>query len=425
MRRKVHGFITRLQRKLIRVNLFKSGSTQAPIIQRERYSTRLYIFFLLLLVSIIILYTLSSKATEQKIIQTPSKLRYEQLTESYSSTLQCPCTQLSVTYKEFIKINASFHQVCTSDFIKDSWLDFLFGNGSWMIQERSDIRIRGIAYFALLSSLCDLSKATISTAIDEFLEQTLISAHVLPEPEFLLQIEALTNHFKTITSTQFSHTAQLVRDLTHASAYVSSYYLNWYYEVNDTSQKPIPAKPVRLNQSCSCGTRSDCVESGGIFLSGDGTRYFTIPGWNVGCSVTETLLRSTLECFYNASCIFLIQAYSRNIFEELSGRANVTAMNASIPSRFASNVVVQNMVDFLFVEQWQVDNSYSAFYRQCSPSYCSYTIEERNSPLFILSRVLGLYGGLTVSLRFIIPQLIRIVLHVKTRCHRNAVVPIA
>lgn len=421
----MHGFITRLQRKLTQINLFKSGSTQTPIIQRERYSTRLYIFFLLLSVSIIILYTLSSKETKQKSIQTPSQLQYKQLTESYSSTLQCPCTQLSVVYKEFIKINASFHQVCTSDFIKDSWLDFLFGDGSWMIQERSDIRTRGIAYFTLLSSLCDLSKTTINTAIDEFLEQTLISAYMLPDVEFILQIEALTNHFKTITSNQFSHTAQLVRDLTHGSAYVSSYYLNWYYEVNDTSQKPILAKPVKLNQSCSCGTRNDCVEPGGIFLSGDGTRYFTIPGWNVGCSVTETLLRSTLECFYNASCIFLIQAYGRIIFQGLPGRANVTAMNASIPSRYASNVMIQNMVDLLFVEQWQVDKSYSAFYRRCSPSYCSYAIEERNSPLFILSRVLGLYGGLTISLRFIIPHLIRLVLHVKTRCHRNAVVPIA
>ena len=50
--------------------------------------------------------------------------------------------------------------------------------------------------------------------------------------------------------------------------------------------------------------------------------------------------------------------------------------------------------------------SYASYYSQCQPQFCQYTVTERSELLYVVTSLLGFYGGLSVVLRLIIPHLI-------------------
>ncbi|CAF4924985.1 unnamed protein product, partial [Rotaria sp. Silwood1] len=81
-------------------------------------------------------------------------------------------------------------------------------------------------------------------------------------------------------------------------------------------------------------------------------------------------------------------------------------LDASLPSRFMLNSTVEDLTANVFVEQWLYNISYSAFYSKCQPSICAYSVSKRKDLLEVITIVLGLYGGLTLILRFIAPLLI-------------------
>ncbi|CAF1600037.1 unnamed protein product, partial [Rotaria magnacalcarata] len=161
-------------------NLFKSGSNQTQIISHERYSTQVYLFLLSIGIFIIIISTISSKELVYQTIEKPTLETYNQLMQSYTSTLQCPCSGISICYSHFMRVSTVFRQVCPSDFVSDAWLDFLFSNIFWFVEERADIRVLGSAYFNSLSALCRHSAITIENAIREFLSEKLITAQLMP-----------------------------------------------------------------------------------------------------------------------------------------------------------------------------------------------------------------------------------------------------
>ena len=417
---------TRLGRKLTMLNIFDSESDDIHIVRRERYSTRIYLIVLPISMLIILLYMVVSKEIVTNNILTPTQAQYEKLLVSHYNTFRCPCTNISLPHELYMTANATFHQVCSSDFVKQPWIKYLFGHSTWSFHYRADIRVRGAAYFNLLTTLCMLSETTVNNSIDQFLKEMFISSQIMSESEFVSQMDIITQQFKTVTSARFSRTLQLLRDITHGNTFISSFSLNWYWWVNQYDAfGTLPTQPVTLNNGCSCGTRSDCIESGGIFYSTSNIQHFVMPGLYVGCSAVETLLRSTLECLFNQTCIDRLQYYAATVDQLSFKPINVTAMNFTIKSRFHRNTTLNDIINVLLVEQWNISFSYSAFYNQCAPVYCSYTFEKRSNFLFIISKVLGLYGGLTISLQFIIPYIVRLFFKIKNLSRSNIVTPIA
>ncbi|CAF0806123.1 unnamed protein product [Adineta steineri] len=356
----------------------------------------------------------------------PSQTQYENLLMLNSTTLQCPCHNISIPYKHFITINNTFHQVCSSDFVKEKWIDFLFIGGKWRNYDRVDLRSRGAAYFDLLSALCKISKITISNAIEQFLDDVFISATVVSESEFNMHMNVIINQFKTNTPARFSRDLQLLRDSTHGNAFISGYFLNWYWWINyDIDDVTVPTGVVTLKNGCSCGTQKDCITNAGIYDSNSGIQHFEIPGWNIGCSVIETLLHSTFECFYNQTCLDILNYYIRTIPPISYEKVNITAMNSTIKSRFETNTIINDIIDNLFIEQWEINVSYATFYQQCSPTCCSYSISKRNNFFYIISRILGLCGGFTAILKIVVPHSINLMLKIRNRCFRHTAISFA
>ncbi|CAF4840783.1 unnamed protein product, partial [Rotaria sp. Silwood2] len=134
---------------------------------------------------------------------------------------------------------------------------------------------------------------------------------------------------------------------------------------------------------------------------------FNIPGLVLGCLPIESLLRSTLECFYNQTCVNTLITYLHNTS---INKTIFNALDSTIYSGFFPNMTINELVNNLFVESesWKANISYTSFYSQCQPTFCTYTIIKRNSALFICTNILGLYGGLMKTFRHVIPAMMAI-----------------
>ncbi|CAF1411290.1 unnamed protein product [Adineta ricciae] len=317
-----------------------------------------------------------------------------------------------------------FHSICSSDFISEKWRHYLFLDKQWIGYDRRDIRVRGSAYFSFLSSLCQISEITINNSINQFLNDMFINTQIITESQLEIQINSIILQFRNVTLEKFSESFKLLRDIMNGNAFISSYYLNWYWwkDIKHTFVT-FPIKSVVMKDECSCATRSDCIDSGGIYRDSSKKQRFVMPGWNIGCSVVETLLSSTLECLYNQKCVDLLVFYLTSELSIFPYRINMSAMNFSNESHFKPDIYIQNISDELFVEEWKHKTSYSSFYHQCAPIYCSYKTKKDDYIIYTISKVLGLCGGLTIALRFTIPLIIKIIFQIRKKCRRNTVKP--
>lgn len=132
-----------------------------------------------------------------------------------------------------------------------------------------------------------------------------------------------------------------------------------------------------------------------------------VDGWRVGCWHIESLLSSTLESFYNQTKFNQIL---RNINPSVSFN-RFAALNSSVNSHFFLKDTLDILLEKLFLEDLFWKLNYSSYYSQCQPSFCEYSLNVQSEPLYIITSLLGLYGGLSVVLRLIIPYIIEFILN--------------
>jgi hypothetical protein len=85
----------------------------------------------------------------------------------------------------------------------------------------------------------------------------------------------------------------------------------------------------------------------------------------------------------------------------------IIPLNASLPSLYSVNSTIEELVDNLMIEEWNVSTMYETYYNECQPIQCSYTIERRNNIVYIVTTLFGIAGGLITVLRLIIPRLVK------------------
>lgn len=99
-------------------------------------------------------------------------------------------------------------------------------------------------------------------------------------------------------------------------------------------------------------------------------------------------------------------------------------MNSTYTTRYLLKTTIVDIVNQLFMEQWKINISYSLFYQKCAPAYCLYTIDERHGFIYIFTRILAIYGGLTIALRLICSYIIKLIFFMKKCCQKkNRIIP--
>jgi hypothetical protein len=393
---------------VVALNMFEKAHRTAVHESRlylQRQSTRVYFLLLSLALFILVVYTSLIYQQNDDTINISSFENFQQLQDKYGpTTVDCPCTKISFNRSTFHQVEPVFHQICSSDFINTSWLDTLFT--SYVNQEVSKFHTytfggTAFAHFQSLSIMCDLTKQAVIDARDLFLATQVVSAFMLAYDLFEGQTTAALTSFKSTLPNSFVLTLQMLLGMAQGNGFVSGYSTNWgLFLPNMTSDATIYTQ-ARIYDGCNCATSASCIQSSKPY----------VPGFVVGCLPLQSFLRSTFECLYNQSCVDIISSYVN---------ASVIPRALSNTSRFASNLLTNDIVQEMFIESWSLNVSYENFFQQCKPISCSYTLIGRYNVLYVVTTIVGLYGGLTVLLKLVVPVAVhRIHKLVRRQRHTN------
>lgn len=202
---------TRFQRFFRDLNLFKTSNQDEHHLRIERWSTRLYIPLLFIVLLILLFYTILETHSEQIQIRNPTLSTYLSLYEK-SPDLKCPCTEISISYEKFLELSPLFHQVCSSDLITDEWISFLYDPEKTPLRYPADFRATAFNEFQILRELCSLSITAILDGIETLYKSELISGELLNEKLFQAQVEADISASQTIIMSDFTRSFSFTRN---------------------------------------------------------------------------------------------------------------------------------------------------------------------------------------------------------------------
>jgi len=198
---------TYLQRSIQSIkclNLFKLANQRTENeIRQQRWVTRVYLILLMSTIATLLLFNSLSMETTTISIPNPSLSTYIHLQKSNSHTLRCPCSTMTISNEKFMSFSPVLHQICSSDFVTDQWLEILKQSATRF----SFLDWRNSAYqeFSLLSKICQLANETITNVINEFFLQSFVVSNVLTEIDFNIQIEKVLSQFYQSTIVYFQH----------------------------------------------------------------------------------------------------------------------------------------------------------------------------------------------------------------------------
>jgi hypothetical protein len=236
----------------------------------------------------------------------------------------------------------------------------------------------------------------------QFDSSQYVSASVVPQNLFELETKSLIDRFRSSLTNNFLLSLAVIRDVTQANALFSALETN-YNPFLANVKYPIMFNPSVYND-CSCTSSSTCHALSGIFNLNNRIKLFNVSGFHIGCYITESLLRSTLECFYDQQCVNKLQGYIQS-----SSPMDVTALDVSLLSEYSMNSTIKELVENLMIEQWNFSSNFESYYNECQPVRCTYTFETNNDVIYIATTLFGIAGGLVTVLKFIVPRLIKLV----------------
>ncbi|CAF1308084.1 unnamed protein product, partial [Adineta steineri] len=152
---------------------------------------------------------------------------------------------------------------------------------------------------------------------------------------------------------------KLIRITTTANQLMTR--LNTVFKQNSTASE-LKTEPLKYGE-CDCGTTNDtCTELIKIYEKVGFTlkENYTIPNFFVGCYLIDALFLSTLECFYNESCMKGLLEYFPPVVEPWT----VPALNSSLSQ---ANKLIGSIVDELMIDEWSAYANFTSYYHKCAP----------------------------------------------------------
>ncbi|CAF0739806.1 unnamed protein product [Adineta steineri] len=395
---------------LRKFNLFPSipPSTNESDLRNQQLSTRLFLTSLILIMAILITYNASINVTKTVTIDKPTLTQYLDLYSTHSEILTCPCTTISIGYDKFVHIQYTLHQVCNSTFVNNSYIENIFWQNSPITIGFPDFFTTYPYILNALALFCQLTDNIVSDSLIEFYSNQYLSATVTPKQLFELQAQASFQQFIISKINDLLFIMQFIRDTTQANNFFSGILTNYDFELvlssyyrDMTLLQPIPFEL----SNCSCMLSALCTEQAVIYDNDyNNNSSFIVPGLYVGCYIVEALLQSTLECFYNQTCLNILQSYGG-----FSSFMDVIPLNSSLSSRYNETSTIEELVNELMIENWNLSIIYENYYNGCQPTQCSYSYTAKNNAIYIATMIFGLIGGLMTILKCFIPRLVRLI----------------
>jgi hypothetical protein len=159
---------------------------------------------------------------------------------------------------------------------------------------------------------------------------------------------------------ELSRTLNLVRTTIQGNALISAFSLNWELVVAKKGKGrnafclsvPLDFIDTEQNTSCFCAASPTCTLPAQLF-SLDNTSYYTFQGLILGCYSLQTVLLSSLSCFYSMECINDFRKALIPLYDDLLMYHNRTSepiqLNASL-TRFSVNDTIETLANAMFIK---------------------------------------------------------------------------
>lgn len=398
-----------LKQAIVKSNLFKNQSRDARDHRYQIIATRLYISILIVCMITITFYQGIRQVLHQQIIRHPTLSQYLELGTSDADRLVCPCQNISVPRYEFISLDPMYHDVCSSFYVSSDWMEYLDLMLTYQAVTDFPYRVNLAPSFRLLKTLCDHAQESVDSTLKLFLETDFVSSVVVQQNIFLTQFESLIKGWKFSTVNRFELETKVIQAIHQGNKYLNEFY-NFKYQINQSNGE-ISMAPSEYS-NCSCDLSQWCHTPTPIGLVDvNGAKYyvnFTIDSFYVGCSIFESLAQSTLECFYNQTCLDAIRLHLNSTLSySLKPKPELVAM--SNPNRWsnATTETVQSILDQLMIIEWKSNISFTRYYQSCGPTSCALEYRARQEIFVTLVTAFSVFGGLSTGLKLIILIIVR------------------
>ena len=172
------------------------------------------------------------------------------------------------------------------------------------------------------------------------------------------------------------------------------------------------------NGTCSCAFSEQCSMPARMF-DHSGNNFYTLNDLRLGCTIFESPLQSSFECFYSQACVDQLATalpvgwyWNDPLAWNASGRFK--PINSSY-STFAPSDTGDTIVNRMFINRWRQEISYEAFFQGCAPRECTYTRHYRFDALDVITTFLSVFGDLSIALRFLVPHGFRFIDKIRHR----------
>ncbi|CAF3566769.1 unnamed protein product [Rotaria socialis] len=273
--------------------------------------------------------------------------------------------------------------------------------------------------FRAIISYCILSNSTINDALATLLNTYLITTETLSRQDFNEQTQVLISNFLSNVKQTFKYMSVLAHETTRGNQLLSSRVSNFFLDgIFDSNQNLIRVQTHLGTMSsiddmlptCSCAL-SMCSQLLGFFNRSSNGSIFTliteIPGMYSACYPLDGLRKSTLECWFNDTCIEIISSNLTPFPVDIS----FNPLNASQLIRFSPKSTLGDIIDEIMVEEWRQTISYEAYYRSCKPLKCVFTYTHRLDLIYVVTTLAAVFGGLSVSFQIVCSWLIKFYVH--------------
>ncbi|CAF1136632.1 unnamed protein product [Adineta steineri] len=378
----------------LRLNMFQTGIQDESIIRNERRSTRLFLALLSISIVIIGLYYSLRQHRQTISIRSPSITKYYSLSKEVS--LQCPCTNAAVKYKEFVEMKPFYQELCRSDFVSNGFIDRLYNLYEQNLNTSipTDVHRIAVFQFQTLRTLCQLARKTVDDSLETFLQNGFIQTHAVTEEILESQITSMRTDFINVKSKTFLRTLKSIQNVTAQSLFmtgasVTSVKPRTQFRMGFFENVPYPGIKYTFKDESSCTCSSSTANScmGLATLNNN-----AVSGFRTGCYMFSALLRSTLEICYNQTFINTL-TNSSSEYQKLNGSN--------------SYLTVETLLSQMFITHWSHNTSFESYFKHCAPNICQYIVTSQHDFLSIIITLIGFFGGLSSIFRIIVPLLIK------------------
>ncbi|CAF1538519.1 unnamed protein product [Adineta ricciae] len=216
---------------ILKWNIFNSYSTDEYKEKNEILSTRIYIIVLFLSLTLFCSFLSFEKQIKTISFSNPSQTQFDELQNNSLDQLQCPCTQISVKYSEFIQFRPTYHQICSSIFVSSDWDKW---GMNWKGQgpcSSSDFINQAHNYFYLLSEYCQLSQDLVLKELEQFYVMQYITSGVIQFKQFNSEIKSLIENFKVKTQKSLKTQLNIIQSVIFNNQLLSHLRIGMSYQI--------------------------------------------------------------------------------------------------------------------------------------------------------------------------------------------------